>query len=67
MGARVYHNTVVIAGAAHGNAIEYRFPNSLVDVRNNLATSIVSRDGAQRGSHTSRSHGGAQKRQPRPV
>ncbi len=47
MGARVLHNTVVVTGAANGNAIEYRFPNSLVDISNNLATSIRQRDGGR--------------------
>jgi len=46
LGVRVYHNTVVVSGAASGNAIEYRWPNSLVDIRNNLSTSVVVRDGA---------------------
>jgi len=47
MGARVLHNTVVVTGAANGNAIEYRFPNSLVEISNNLATSIQQRDGGR--------------------
>jgi hypothetical protein len=47
MGARVLHNTVVVTGAAKGDAIEYRFPNSLVEITNNLATSIRQRDGGR--------------------
>jgi hypothetical protein len=47
MGARVYHNTILVTGEARGAAIDYRFPNSLVDIRNNLVTSIVARDGAR--------------------
>jgi hypothetical protein len=46
IGARVYHNSVLVTGAAAGNAIEYRWANSIVDIRNNLATSVVLRDGA---------------------
>jgi hypothetical protein len=46
IGARVYHNSVLVTGAAGGNAIEYRWPNSIVDVRNNLSTTVVARDGA---------------------
>lgn len=49
MGARVIHNTVLVMGAARGNAIEYRFPNSVVAIHNNVATSIRARDGG-RGS-----------------
>lgn len=44
MGARIVHNTVFRAGAAQGNAIEYRFENSLVELRNNLANEVRPRD-----------------------
>lgn len=47
LGVRVFHNTVVSMGRARGNAIEYRFSNSLADLRNNLATSIVEREGGR--------------------
>ncbi|MCC6555776.1 MAG: hypothetical protein IT372_22670 [Polyangiaceae bacterium] len=47
IGARVYHNTVYLSGAAAGFSIEYRWPNSIVDMRNNIATDIANRgDGA---------------------
>ena len=47
-GARVFHNTVVTGGGATGffSAIDYRFPNSIVDVANNLARRLTARDGA---------------------
>src|SRR5687768_6107495 len=44
MGARVLSNTVVVTGNAGGNAIEYRFPNSLVTIDNTIATTIQLRD-----------------------
>lgn len=47
MGVRIYHDTVIATGAAAGNAIEYRFPNSLVDIEDVLATAIVMRDGGR--------------------
>jgi hypothetical protein len=48
MGAKLYNNSVVVTGlAALGNAIDYRFPNSLVDLQNNIATTIVVRDSAR--------------------
>ena len=47
MGARIVHNTVLRTGAAQGNAIEYRFRNSLVELRNNLANEIRQRDNAR--------------------
>jgi hypothetical protein len=46
IGVRIYHNSVLATGAAGGNAIEYRFANSIVDIRNNLSTDVVLRDGA---------------------
>lgn len=46
IGARVHHNTVVVSGAASGNPIEYRWPNSIVEIRNNLSGAPVLRDGA---------------------
>jgi hypothetical protein len=46
IGARIYHNSVLLGGAASGNAIEYRWPNSIVDIRNNLAATVAMRDGA---------------------
>jgi len=46
IGARIYHNSVLLGGAAAGNPIEYRWPNSIVDLRNNLAAGVVARDGA---------------------
>jgi hypothetical protein len=47
MGAKVFNNSVVAVAPANGNAIDYRFVNSLVDIENNIATSIVQRDGAR--------------------
>ncbi|HEY5925309.1 MAG TPA: hypothetical protein VIV11_26680 [Kofleriaceae bacterium] len=45
MGAKVIANTVVRTGmATTGNAVEYRFANSLVTIDNTIATSIVMRD-----------------------
>ena len=47
-GVRVYHNTVVSAATATGffSSIDYRFTNSVVDIRNNLTRRITLRDGA---------------------
>lgn len=48
-GARVYHNTVYAAASATGffSPIDYRFANTVVDVRNNLVSRAVTRrDGA---------------------
>ncbi|MGE0404355.1 MAG: hypothetical protein AB7T06_47035 [Kofleriaceae bacterium] len=47
LGTKVLNNTVVITGGAAGNAIEYRFRNSLVEIRNNIATTIRERDNAR--------------------
>jgi hypothetical protein len=47
IGTKVFHNTVVITGGATGNAIEYRFANSLVQIESNIATTIVERDNAR--------------------
>ena len=47
LGVKLFHNTVVRTGAAMGNAIEYRFANSLIEARNNIATEIVLRDSAR--------------------
>jgi hypothetical protein len=44
MGTKVLSNTVVVTGAASGNAIEYRFINSLVTISNNISTNIMQRD-----------------------
>lgn len=46
-GARVYHNTVVAAPEASNyySSIDYRFANTLAEVRNNLTTTITQRDG----------------------
>jgi hypothetical protein len=52
-GARVYHNTVYAGARASGyfSSIDYRFPNTTVDIVNNLVTRITARDGgtARRG------------------
>ena len=47
-GARVYHNTVYAAPGATGyfSSLDYRFPNTVADVRNNLVTRITARNGA---------------------
>jgi len=47
-GAEVVHNTIAIGAGATGffSGIDYRFANTLVGVRNNLATRITSRNGA---------------------
>jgi len=47
MGAKVLADTVVVTGAASGNAIEYRFANSLVTIDNSIATNVVARDGGR--------------------
>ncbi len=44
MGAKLLANTVVYTGAAAGNAIEYRFEDSLVTIDNTIATVILMRD-----------------------
>jgi hypothetical protein len=47
-GARVYHNTVYAGPRAAGyfSSLDYRFPNTRADIRNNLVTRITGRDGA---------------------
>lgn len=47
-GARVYHNTVYAAPGATGyfSSLDYRFPNTSADIRNNLVTKLTARDGA---------------------
>jgi hypothetical protein len=47
-GARVYHNTVYASPRATGyfSSLDYRFPNTTADIRNNLLTRITARDGA---------------------
>lgn len=47
MGAKLLANSVVVAGTATGNAIEYRFDDSLVTIDNTIATNIVARDGGR--------------------
>ena len=46
--ARVYHNTVYAGARATGyfSSLDYRFPNTTADIRNNLVTKITARDGA---------------------
>jgi hypothetical protein len=46
--ARVYHNTVYAGPRAAGyfSSLDYRFPNTTADIRNNLVTRITARDGA---------------------
>jgi hypothetical protein len=44
MGTKVLANTVVYTGSAPGNAIEYRFANSLVTIDNTIAKNVVMRD-----------------------
>jgi hypothetical protein len=46
--ARVYHNTVYAGPRASGyfSSLDYRFPNTTADIRNNLVTRITARDGA---------------------
>jgi len=47
-GAIVVHNTVVSTSAPVSSSIEWRFPNSVVELDNNLASSILlARDGGQ--------------------
>jgi hypothetical protein len=45
-GARVYHNTVYASPRATGyfSSLDYRFPNTRADIRNNLVTRITARD-----------------------
>jgi hypothetical protein len=47
-GARVYHNTVYAGPGATGyfSSLDYRFPNTFADLRNNLVTRITARNGA---------------------
>ena len=47
-GARVYHNTVYAGARAAGyfSSLDYRFPNTAADIRNNLVTRITTRNGA---------------------
>jgi hypothetical protein len=47
-GARIYHNTVYANARASGyfSSLDYRFPSTTADVRNNLVTRITARDGA---------------------
>ncbi|HTL31790.1 MAG TPA: hypothetical protein VL326_01630 [Kofleriaceae bacterium] len=47
MGTKVLNNTVFYTGSAPGNAIEYRFPNSLVTFDNTIANIIKLRDSAR--------------------
>jgi hypothetical protein len=46
--ARVYHNTVYASARAVGyfSSLDYRFPNTMADIRNNLVTRITARNGA---------------------
>jgi hypothetical protein len=47
-GARVYHNTVYATPGATGyfSSLDYRFPSTAADLRNNLVTRITARNGA---------------------
>ncbi|MBW2524859.1 MAG: hypothetical protein JRI23_11815 [Deltaproteobacteria bacterium] len=45
-GAVVLHNTIVQPGTAY-SSIDYRFPNTLVTVRNNIVRNITQRNSAQ--------------------
>jgi hypothetical protein len=47
--ARVYHNTVYANPRATGyfSSLDYRFPSTTADIRNNLVTRITARDGAK--------------------
>src|SRR5215831_17853581 len=47
-GVRVYHNTVYSTDAVVSffSSIDYRFPNTVADIRNNLVRVITMRDGA---------------------
>jgi hypothetical protein len=47
-GARIYHNTVLSTATATNfySSIDYRFPGTLADIRNNLTYRITARDGA---------------------
>ena len=47
IGTKILSNTVIITGGSVGNAIEYRFRNSLAEIRNNIATAIRLRDNAR--------------------
>jgi hypothetical protein len=46
-GARVFHNTVYAAPRATGyfSSLDYRFPSTSADIRNNLVTRITARNG----------------------
>ena len=44
------HDTVLVLAPASGNAIEYRWANSLVEIRNVIASSIVDRGSGTRGT-----------------
>jgi hypothetical protein len=44
-GAKCYHNTV--ASQPTWSSIDYRFPNTKAEIRNNLTFKITKRDGAQ--------------------
>jgi hypothetical protein len=48
-GARVYHNTVYANSRATGyfSSLDYRFPNTRADIRNNLVTRLTARDGGR--------------------
>jgi hypothetical protein len=48
LGARVYHNTVYAGPGAAGyfSSLDYRFANTVADIRNNLVTRITARNGA---------------------
>lgn len=47
-GALVHHNTIAIGSGASGffSGIDYRFPNTLVTIRNNIVQRITMRDSA---------------------
>jgi hypothetical protein len=48
-GARIYHNTVYAGrrAARYFSSLDYRFPSTSADIRNNLVTRITARDGAR--------------------
>jgi hypothetical protein len=50
-GAKVFHNTVFADARAQAggyfSSVDYRFPNTDADIRNNLVTRITGRDGAK--------------------
>jgi hypothetical protein len=52
-GAGVYHNTVYAGPRATGyfSSLDYRFPNTTADIRNNLVTRITARDGGTAQLH----------------